>query len=89
MQRKVFIHFNEPMATDNRYTLVCTYGEANRTVDHLTDNTVITALFGHFASPFETEYEVETTWIPSDGDDVFSADARARDKELGKDKVIA
>jgi len=92
MQRKVFIHYNEPTVDDNEIVVVTFYGTSDyRTVDSYNYRTLNPALFGMF-STYDPVWEVATTWFASDDDELFSADARAKDKDVAaraKDMMIA
>jgi hypothetical protein len=93
MKRKVFIHYNESGVPDNDIVVVTTFdgftptnNEYHRQVTEYAYASFQPFFFGMMT--FD-DTEVHTTWIHSNEDDVFSADARARDAELGTDVVIA
>lgn len=93
MKRKVFIHNNENLKPDNDVIVVTTYdafvpGEVSvhRSVDAYGSVAFMPCFMGMFSSHLPP-CEVVTTWIPSTGDDLFSADARNLHPELYADAM--
>jgi hypothetical protein len=90
----VFIHYNEPDVSDNDIIVVSTSeyswdNEYHRSVTDYSYASFVPRFFGMFA---QGDVEVHTTWFHSTDDNLFSADARAKDIAVlteAMDKVIA